>query len=116
MAQSGSASALGAEGTDSQAKVRRFFIRYQDCLLYGTDLSQDPDADPREVRREDHATWLRDWQQLITDRTCSVPELDAPVHGLRLPRSVIRKIYSANAERWFGNPWRASLAHSQEPI
>jgi hypothetical protein len=45
----------------------------------------------------------------------AVPELGAPVHGLRLPGSVLRKIYSGNAERWFGNPWHAPLPHSQEP-
>ncbi len=89
-------------------KVRRFFIRYQTRLLYGTDLSQDPGADPQEVRHEAHATWLRDWRYLATDETFRVPELDAPVHGLSLPKSVLRKIYRSNAERWFGNPWHAS--------
>ena len=88
-------------------KVRRFFIRYQTRLLYGTDLSQDPGADPQEVRHEAHATWLRDWRYLATDDAFRVPELDAPVHGLSLPKSVLRKIYSGNAERWFGNPWHA---------
>jgi hypothetical protein len=96
------------------AKVRRFFIRYQDRLLYGTDLSQDPGEDPQELRNDAHATWLRDWQYLATGLTLRVPELDAPVHGLTLPESVVRKIYSANAERWFGNPWHAPLTHSQE--
>jgi hypothetical protein len=96
------------------AKVRRFFIRYQDRLLYGTDLSQDPGDDPQEVRRDAHATWLRDWQYLATGLTFRVPDLDAPVHGLSLPESVVRKIYSGNAERWFGNPWHAAELHSQE--
>jgi hypothetical protein len=86
-------------------KVRRFFIRYQDRLLYGTDLSQDADADPQELRRDAHATWLRDWKYLATNQSFAVPELDAPVHGLALPKDVIRKIYSTNAERWFGNAW-----------
>jgi len=36
------------------------------------------------------------------------------VHGLSLPESVVRKIYSGNAERWFGNPWHAPELHSQE--
>jgi Amidohydrolase len=89
-------------------KVRRFFIRYQDRLLYGTDLSQDAGADTQEVRREAHATWLRDWAYLATADTFRVPDLDAPVHGLGLPKSVLRKIYSGNAERWFGNPWHAA--------
>jgi hypothetical protein len=104
---------LQYQSNQDLAKVRRFFIRYQDRLLYGTDLSQDPDADPQEVRRDAHETWLRDWQYLATGRTFRVPELDAPVHGLSLPRSVLKKVYSGNAERWFGNPWRAPLPHSQ---
>jgi len=95
-------------------KVRRFFIRYQDRLLYGTDLSQDPGSDPKEVRRDAHATWLRDWQYLATGLTFRVPELNAPVHGLSLPDDVVRKIYSTNAERWFGNPWRGPPPPSQE--
>jgi hypothetical protein len=96
------------------AKVRRFFIRYQARLLYGTDLSQESGADPQEVRRDAHATWLRDWQYLTTSLSFRVPELDAPVHGLNLPESVVRKIYSGNAERWFGNPWHAPPLRSQE--
>jgi Amidohydrolase len=91
----------------NRGKVRRFFIRYQDRLLYGSDLSQDQAANPEELRRDVHAFWLNDWQYLATGRTFSVPELDAPVRGLDLPKDVIRKIYSENAERWFGNPWHA---------
>jgi hypothetical protein len=95
-------------------KVRRFFINYQDRLLYGTDLSQDPGAKPQEVRREAHSTWLRDWQYLATNHTFRVPELDAPVHGLGLPKDVLRKIYGTNAEQWFGNPWRRPPPQPQE--
>jgi hypothetical protein len=95
-------------------KVRQFFIRYQDRLLYGTDLSQDPGSDPLELGREAHQTWLRDWRYLATRGIFSVPELDSPVQGLGLPKNVVRKIYSANAERWFGDPWHGATAHSQE--
>jgi predicted TIM-barrel fold metal-dependent hydrolase len=83
-------------------QVRRFFIRYQDRLLYGTDLTQEPGASAQEIRQEAHAVWLRDWSYLSSDRVQSVPALDAPVAGLALPRSVLRKIYAGNAERWFG--------------
>jgi hypothetical protein len=102
------------QSNQDPAKVRRFFIRYQDRLLYGTDLSQNPGDDPQEVRREAHDNWLRDWQYLATGLTFSDPELDAPVHGLSLPESVVRKIYSGNAERWFGDVWHAAPPHSQE--
>jgi len=110
---------LQYQSNRGRGKVRRFVIRYQDRLLYGTDFTQDPGADPRQVRSDAHETWLRDWRYLNTEQSFRVPDLDAPVRGLGLPRTVIRKIYSANAERWFGNPWHASgsrpaTASSQE--
>ena len=59
--------------------------------------------------------WLRDWKYLATDLTFRVPELDAPVRGLGLPRSVVQKIYSSNAERWFGNPWQERALPRSHP-
>jgi hypothetical protein len=102
------------QSNQDRDKVRRFFIKYQDRLLYGTDTAQGARDNPKEVRTEVHAVWLRDWQYLTTDSTFRVPELDAPVHGLGLPKDVIRKIYSANAERWFGNPWHTAALHPPE--
>ena len=87
-------------------KVREFFIRYQDRLLYGTDLTFGPEADPAEFRREAHAVWSADWRYLATGQTQRVEMLDADVAGLALPRAVIDKIYYANAAREFA-PARA---------
>ncbi|MGA2779649.1 MAG: amidohydrolase family protein [Steroidobacteraceae bacterium] len=95
-----------------RAKLRRFFIRYQDRLLYGSDTEQEPGADPQALRRELHAVWLRDWRYLNTAERFKVPELDAKVTGLSLPKNVVRKIYSSNALRWFGQPW----ANSAPPL
>jgi hypothetical protein len=103
------------QSNQDREKVRRFFIRYQDRLLYGTDTAQNAVDTGRELRREAHETWLRDWRYLNTEETFKDPELDAPVHGLGLPRDVVRKIYSANAERWYGNPWHAAEPHSAAP-
>jgi hypothetical protein len=70
-----------------RAKVRRFFIRYQDRLLYGTDVEQEPGADPQALRREVHAkSGCATGAILNTAEIQSVPELDAPVRGLRLPK------------------------------
>ena len=68
------------------------------------------------MRREVHESWLRDWRYLNTKETFKDPELDAPVHGLELPRDVVRKIFSDNAERWYGNPWHAAKPHSAAPV
>jgi len=82
-------------------KVRRFFIRYQDRLMYGTDLTYAPDADPAEFKREADTVWRSDWRYLATAETQHVDMIHADVAGLALPRHVIDKIYYTNAVREF---------------
>lgn len=83
------------------ARVRDFFIRYQDRILYGTDLTQDPTGDPAEFGASAHATWLSDWRYLATGESQRVDMIDADVPGLALPREVIDKVYFRNARRVF---------------
>ncbi len=80
-------------------RVRRFFIRHQDRILYGSDLTFAPDAAPGSLRDEAHATWISDWTYLATDGAQHVEALAADVTGLQLPRAVVDKIYHANARR-----------------
>ena len=82
-------------------KVRNFFIRYQDRVMYGTDLTYGPDADPAEFKREAHTVWSSDWRYLATGESQRVDMIDAEVPGLALPRAVVDKIYYANAVRVF---------------
>lgn len=84
------------------AKVRDFFIRYQDRLLYGTDLTYEPGGDAAEFKRSADAVWRSDWQYLATGQTQHVDTVKADVRGLALPRAVIDKIYYTNAVREFG--------------
>lgn len=83
-------------------RVRAFFIRYQDRLLYGTDLTVNPDTDPAEFRDAAHAAWTADWRYLATAQSQPVETLGADVPGLALPREVIDKVYYRNAARVFG--------------
>ena len=87
-------------------KVRRFFVKYQDRLLYGTDLTQNPDAHfskekAAEFKLEAHDVWTRDWRYLATGESQRVEIIKADVPGLALPREVIDKIYYGNAKRAF---------------
>lgn len=88
-------------------KVRNFFIRYQDRVLYGTDLTYAADAKPAEFRREAHTVWMSDWRYLATGESQRVDMIGADVPGLALPRAVVDKIYYANAMRVFAVPARA---------
>ncbi len=81
--------------------VRDFFIRYQDRILYGSDLTFDPDTDPAEFRQEAHSTWLSAWIYMATREISHVDDIDADVMGLQLPRAVMDKIFWSNARRTF---------------
>ena len=93
------------------AAVRRFFIRYQDRVLYGSDLTADPpDASGRAqnppvaavgIVSEADAFWRSDWAYLATDAVQHIDAIQADVKGLALPKPVIDKIYYSNARRVF---------------
>ena len=100
------------QSKSDREKVRRFFIRYQDRLMYGTDLTespitaedraQNPPIDLQEFPKEADAFWRSDWMYLATATTQRIDAIQASVAGLALPRSVIDKIYYRNARRVFG--------------
>jgi hypothetical protein len=79
-------------------KVRAFLIKYQDRVLYGTDLDLLATANVQETLNDWESTYVRDWRFLATDETF---EQDGrKIRGLKLPKPVLRKIYRSNALRW----------------
>ena len=90
-----------AQSSEHHAAVREFFIRYQDRILYATDLTQSADGAPAEIAQEAARVWRADWKYLATGETQHVEDLRREVRGLSLPRAVIDKIYYANAQAAF---------------
>lgn len=83
-------------------KVRVFFIRYADRLLYATDLTENPGADPEAASAEAHRVWQSDWRYLATGESQNIAAIKRDVAGLALPKPVIDRIYWANARAFFG--------------
>jgi predicted TIM-barrel fold metal-dependent hydrolase len=79
-------------------KVRAFLIKYQDRVLYGTDLDLIATADVQESLKEWQSTYARDWRFLATDETFDSD--GRKVHGLKLPEPVLQKIFRDNARHW----------------
>ncbi|MGB6386276.1 MAG: amidohydrolase family protein [Terriglobales bacterium] len=79
-------------------KVRAFLIKYQDRILYGTDLDLLPTANVKEELQDWESTYIRDWRFLATDEI--IEENGRKSHGLKLPETVLRKIYRTNALHW----------------
>jgi predicted TIM-barrel fold metal-dependent hydrolase len=92
---------LQYQSVRDRERVRRFLIRYQDRILYGSDLEIGAGATPAAVRAEAHGFWLSDWRYLATAESQHVAAIRADVPGLALPKAVIDKIYYRNAHRVF---------------
>lgn len=94
------------------AKVRRFLLRYQDRILYGSDDAYGPgDADPAVVA-EVHVGWVDDWRFLTGADPLHSAEFTKSFPGMHLPRNVVDKIYRRNAQRVFARGWATPAAAS----
>lgn len=85
---------------DDYEKVRNFFIKYQDRLLYGTDII-DRGGNAESLHKKMHETWLRDWEYLVTGNPMKSNLIEGDFKGLKLPREVVDKIYASNCKKWY---------------
>lgn len=79
-------------------QVRDFLVKYQDRILYGTDLDVLADANVSEALKDWQSTYARDWTFLATDKTLLLHGKE--VRGLNLPPAVLAKLFHDNAKRW----------------
>jgi len=82
-------------------KVRAFFEKYQDRLLYSTDLGTGPDDDPTASAKYFKETWEEDWDYFTTDKMLNSDAVPDSYQGLDLPKGIIEKIYYQNALKAF---------------
>lgn len=87
--------------SEDYEKVRDFFITYQDQLIYSTDISENPGSDPQQIRQRASEVWQRDWEFFVSENEMTDTAIDNPFKGLKLPKSVIDKLYKTNSEKWF---------------
>jgi predicted TIM-barrel fold metal-dependent hydrolase len=87
---------------NNREKVRDFFIRYQDRILYGTDLGDSGERSKEQLYESIEANWRRDWEFFVTDNEMNSSLIDQSFRGLQLPKQAVDKIFYQNAIRWFG--------------
>lgn len=92
---------LQYQAVNDYQKVRDFFIKYQDRLLYATDITID-DAQPiPDFLKAAYATWMNHWKFFTTDELMEATEVNGSFRSLHLPRRVIDKLYHFNALKWY---------------
>ena len=99
---------LELQASQDRDKVRRFFMEFQDRILYGSDFARGDGQSDAEFAAEAHEGWFADWRFLAGDAELRSDQFDAPFRGLALPPEVIDKIYRENALRVFPKAWRGA--------
>jgi predicted TIM-barrel fold metal-dependent hydrolase len=79
-------------------KVRNFLIKYQDRVVYGTDLEFLANEATPEALKDWQDTYARDWKFLATDQMLQL--WGREIQGLNLPEPVLRRLFHDNAVRW----------------
>jgi predicted TIM-barrel fold metal-dependent hydrolase len=82
-----------------RAKVRAFLIKYQDRICYGTDGGIRQAKGISEIIKHWKYQYAMSWKYFATDETFEYRGVKT--QGLKLPMSVVRKIYHGNAARLF---------------
>lgn len=82
-------------------KTRKFFMEYQDRLIYATDRAINETKNSPERNLNVHEGRIRDWKFFTTNDTMQASGFEGDFKGLNLPREVVDKIYGKNANRWF---------------
>lgn len=85
-------------------KVRNFIIKYQDRLLYGTDIAifeNNSASSLDQVQKILDNVWLSDWEYFTTDQQMTQNDKVKNYQCLDLPVSVLKKIYYKNAIRMY---------------
>jgi len=96
---------LEYQSSKDREMVRNFLVKYQDRIIYGTDMSvNEKSTNYASVCEGMKRTWLDHWIYLATDSTMVFKDMpDTKLKGLQLPKEVVDKIFYKNAERYFKN-------------
>ncbi|MCX2679243.1 amidohydrolase family protein [Galbibacter sp. EGI 63066] len=89
------------QAKDAHQKVKDFFIKYQDRIIYGTDVIDDGSMTEEEVANKFERLWKNHWDFFATDKTLTAPEFKGSFQGLSLPEEVLKKIFYQNAVKTY---------------
>ncbi|MFC4221293.1 amidohydrolase family protein [Flagellimonas marina] len=99
------------QAKDNWSGVRDFLMKYQDRILYGTDIIYDKTNDPSEIKNRAHWIWFQDWKFFTTNNTMEAPQFKGQFKGIELPDKVIKKIYRENALTWYPSLQKHPIAN-----
>jgi len=96
---------LQYQSVNNWEEVRAFMIKYQDRIIYGTDVIDDKALAPSEIAIRFKNLWEFHWDYFSKDQMMKAPEFKDEFLGLKLPKEVLKRVFYENAHREYGfNP------------
>ncbi|WP_229239727.1 amidohydrolase family protein [Echinicola soli] len=93
---------LQLQAKERREDVRAFMIKYQDRIMYGTDVIDDGSFGDQGVADRFEHLWNFHWDFFATDKELEAPEFSGKFRGLNLPKGVLQKLFYTNAARVYG--------------
>lgn len=92
---------LQLQAKDNREAVRDFCIKYQDRIIYGTDVIDDGSISAKEIAEKFERLWNFHFKFFATSETLEAPEFKGTFSGLDLPENVVEKIFYLNAKETY---------------
>ncbi|UJH90188.1 amidohydrolase family protein [Antarcticibacterium sp. 1MA-6-2] len=92
---------LQLQAKNNREAVREFCIKYQDKIIYGTDVIDDGSLSGIEVADRFEHLWDFHYAFFSTGQKMKAPEFEGEFFGLDLPDEVIEKIFYYNAKKTY---------------
>ena len=92
---------LQLQAKDNWHDVRDFCIKYQDRIIYGTDVIDDGTIPAEAIAEKFERLWNFHYDFFATSKTLSAPEFKGEFKGLHLPEEVVEKIFYLNAKKTY---------------
>jgi hypothetical protein len=83
-------------------RVRDFFLKYQDRIMYATDIGDNGTPNPEDLTARLYDAWMRDWTYFVTDQVMESDLINGSFNGIKLPREAVDNIFYNTARRIFG--------------
>ncbi len=88
---------LQLQARENREVVRNFCIKYQDRIIYGTDVIDDGNTSGEEIAQRFEDLWKFHYKFFATGEVLHAPEFKGEFRGLDLPNAVVEKIFRTNA-------------------
>lgn len=86
---------------EEREKVRDFFIKYANRIMYATDLGDRMANTPEILGENLHQVWMRDWRYFTSAEAMESDLVNETFQGIQLPREAVDQIFYGTANRVF---------------